>query len=124
MSANADWVIGTLFLTIPPALVRALSQLGFKGKVVGNGSGSGITIFQQTNNPNYYSTSYLQYLGDSAPHNLITDSVKAAGRGPTGLYASRGYSTGALTAKRLAPSPSPPSASSFTNSPDHPANIA
>ncbi|HEX9494414.1 MAG TPA: ABC transporter substrate-binding protein [Candidatus Limnocylindria bacterium] len=123
MSANADWVIGTLFLTIPPALVRALSQLGFKGKVVGNGSGSGITIFQQTNNPNYYATSYLQYLGDSAPHKLITDSVKAAGGDPTGLYVSGGWATGALIAKGLAACGFPCSGASMKKALDGLGNI-
>jgi branched-chain amino acid transport system substrate-binding protein len=101
VAAKADYVIGTIYGPEPTLLMRALTQLGFKGKVFSFAAGGDDpTQLIGLNNPNYYVLRTYKYPTDSAPgpKALLAAATKIGNSSVVDEYASQGWATGTLLA--------------------------
>jgi branched-chain amino acid transport system substrate-binding protein len=103
MSSHSQYVIGGIFLDLPPLLMRSLATDGFKGDVVNFHGGATAPQLLEINNPNYYVLRSWAYSTSTAPGVQAMDAaVRAISGDPSGDYLPVGWGSGALIAKALA----------------------
>jgi ABC-type branched-subunit amino acid transport system substrate-binding protein len=103
VSKNTQYVIGGVFLDLPPLLMTSLATDGFKGVVVNYHGGATLPQLMQINDPNYYVLRSWAYYNSPAPGVQAMDAaVRAIGGDPSGDYLPIGWGSGALIAKALA----------------------
>jgi branched-chain amino acid transport system substrate-binding protein len=103
VSKNTQYVIGGVFLALPPLLMTSLATDGFKGVVVNYHGGATLPQLMQINNPNYYVLrSWAYYNSPASGVQAMDAAVRAIGGDPSGDYLPVGWGSGALIAKALA----------------------
>ena len=100
--SGATYVIGGIFLQLPALLMRSLTQLGWKGKIINFYGGSAVPLLKQVNNPEYYVVKGNKYVTeDSAEMRKVVDQVKEIGGNPDGEQIVNGWVNGAIIASAL-----------------------
>jgi branched-chain amino acid transport system substrate-binding protein len=103
VSKDTQYVIGGVFLDLPPLLMTSLATDGFKGVVVNYHGGATLPQLMQINDPNYYVLrSWAYYNSPASGVQAMDTAVRAIGGDPSGDYLPIGWGAGALIAKALA----------------------
>lgn len=102
VKSGATYVIGGIFLQLPALLMRSLTQLGWKGKIVNFYGGSAVPLLKQVNNPEYYVVKGNKYVTeDSAEMRKVVGEVKEIGGNPDGEQIVNGWVNGAIIASAM-----------------------
>jgi branched-chain amino acid transport system substrate-binding protein len=102
VSSGATYVIGGIFLQLPALLMRSLTQLGWKGKVVNFYGGSALPLLRQVNNPAYYVVRSNRYTTEDFPEmRKVISEVKKIGGNPDGDQIVTGWVNAAIIASAL-----------------------
>jgi hypothetical protein len=102
ISSKSNFVLGGLFLELPPLFMSSLKTLGFKGSVINYHGGAVLSQLKQINDPKYYALRSWAYDTSKAPGVQAMDkAVRSIGGDPSGDYLPVGWGSAAIVAKAL-----------------------